>query len=59
MLNKFRDNLVYIGSFILLAALLVKYLFSIDAGVIHFFVGFGCALQLVGAVVLITKKKSA
>jgi uncharacterized protein YbaP (TraB family) len=39
-------------------SVLAKHLFPIESNIVDFFMGFGCALLLVGAVVLMKKKKS-
>ena len=57
MLNKFRDNLFYIGILIFSITLLVRNFFSSDGNIIYFFMGFSCSLLLVGVFVLIAKKK--
>ena len=54
---KVKDNLLYIGIIVVSLTLFVQHLFSIESNITHFFMGFGCALQLVGAFVLMRKKK--
>ena len=55
-MKKIKDNLFYIGVIIISLTLFVEHLFSIETNLTCFLKGFGCALQLVGAVVLIIKK---
>jgi hypothetical protein len=57
MLKNFKDNLFYIGVIIFSLTLFVEHLFSIETDLTCFFKGFGCGLELVGAVILIAKKR--
>ncbi|MDH6354479.1 hypothetical protein M2132_000807 [Dysgonomonas sp. PH5-45] len=56
MRNKLKNNLLYIGILIFSLTSLAEQLFPIEANLICFLKGFGCALGLVGAVVMIKKK---
>ena len=53
---KLKENLFYIGVIIFSLTLFVEHLLSIETGLTCFFKGFGTALELVGAVILILKK---
>ena len=56
MLTELKENLFYIGVIVFSMTLFVEHLFSIVTGLTCFFKGFGCGLELGGAIILVIKK---
>ncbi len=54
---KLKDKLLYVGVITFLSITLIESMFEIHANLVHFIKGLAVGLQMVGVVVLLTKKK--
>jgi len=53
MLEKFRNNMFYIGIFIFSLTLFLEHLIFGESNITCFIKGFACGLELVGIIILI------
>ena len=53
---KLKDSLFYIGVIIISLTIFAEHLFPIGTSLSCFLKGFGCALQMVGVVVIMRKR---
>lgn len=57
MLEKFRNNMFYLGILIMSLTLFLEHLFHIQTDITCFFKGFACGLEILGAIILIKDKR--
>lgn len=56
MIEKFRNNMFYIGILLMSITLFIDHLFQLQTDLTCFFKGFACGLEIVGAIVIIRKQ---
>lgn len=57
MLEKFRDNIFYVGIFIFLLTLFFEHLIFGETHITCFIKGLACGLELVGIIILMRNKR--